>query len=243
MIRKLFIFLFLILLTAYLVAAMTVFNKKPSQTACKDVNLVLKDSVGFSIIHKKDLLDILQRKGVSPIGIKMNDIDTRRMEEAIQKHPFIEEADCYKTPGNKIGIQVRQRIPLLRVMAHSGEDYYIDMKGKVMPVPDKAAHVAVITGFVDKKFASKELYELGKYLLSHPLWKAQIEQINVTANKELELIPRVGAQVIFLGKPGNYERKFDRLKFFYENGLNKIGWNKYSRISLEFDNQIICTKR
>ena len=41
----------------------------------------------------------------------------------------------------------------------------------------------------------------------------------------------------------NFENKLARLKEFYQKGLNQVGWNKYSRISLEFSNQIICTKR
>jgi cell division protein FtsQ len=53
----------------------------------------------------------------------------------------------------------------------------------------------------------------------------------------------VGEHIIFLGKPGNYDSKFERLETFYKKGLNQIGWNKYSRISLEFENQIICTKK
>ena len=89
----------------------------------------------------------------------------------------------------------------------------------------------------------KELYELGLFLKEHPFWDAQIQQINVTAAKDLELVPRVGEHIIFIGKPGNYEKKFDRLKTFYKKGLNQVGWNKYSRISLEFENQIICTKK
>ena len=39
------------------------------------------------------------------------------------------------------------------------------------------------------------------------------------------------------------QEKFEKLKTFYEKGLNQVGWNKYSRISLEFNNQIICTKK
>lgn len=35
----------------------------------------------------------------------------------------------------------------------------------------------------------------------------------------------------------------DRLKKFYKYGLSQAGWNKYSYIDLEFDNQIICKKR
>ena len=48
---------------------------------------------------------------------------------------------------------------------------------------------------------------------------------------------------VYLGKLENFENKLARLKEFYQKGLNQVGWNKYSRINLEFSNQIICTKR
>jgi len=32
------------------------------------------------------------------------------------------------------------------------------------------------------------------------------------------------------------------MKEFYTEGLNKVGWNKYSQISLKYNNQIICKK-
>ena len=192
----------------------------------------------------KDILNLLNSQKISPVGLKINEINTNEMEEIISKQPFVESVDCYKTPGNKIGIKIRQRVPLLRVMANNGENYYVDQKGETMPVPTgSTAYVPIITGNVSKDFAKKELYAFGLFLRDNSLWNAQIEQINVTAQKELELIPRVGENVIFLGKPENYEEKLDRLKTFYEKGLNKVGWNKYSRISLEFNNQIICTKR
>ena len=38
-------------------------------------------------------------------------------------------------------------------------------------------------------------------------------------------------------------KKLSRLEKFYRYGLSQAGWNKYSYIDLEFDNQIICRKR
>ena len=210
MIKKILILLFLLLITAYLIVAVTAFNTKPADQVCKGMELIIKDSIDHGFISQ---------------------------------HPLIENVECYRTPGCKIGIEVTQRLPILRVMANNGDNYYIDNKGKIMPIPNSSAHVAVVTGYVDRDFAVKELYTLGVFLQAHPLWDAQIEQINVTQAKELELVPRVGEHIIFLGKPGNYEEKFEKLKTFYEKGLNQVGWNKYSRISLEFNNQIICTKK
>ena len=243
MLKKLFIFLFLILITVYLVMAVTVMNCKPSEQTCSGMELVIKDSIDYGFISKREVLRLLNSKKLSPIGKPMGEINTRQLEDELRQHPLIGNAECYRTSSNRVGIEITQRLPILRVMAANGENYYIDDKAHLMPIPNSAANVAIVTGNVDKKFAAKELYELGMFLQRHPLWKAQIQQINVTAAKELELVPQVGDHIIFLGKPGNYENKFERLKTFYKRGLNEVGWNKYSRISLEFDNQIICTKK
>ena len=53
----------------------------------------------------------------------------------------------------------------------------------------------------------------------------------------------MGNHLIYLGKLNHFESKLERVKVFYEKALNRVGWNKYSRINVEFDNQIICTKR
>ena len=243
MLKKLFIFLFLILITAYLMVAVTVLNGKPTETVCSGMELVIRDSIDYGFITKREVLRLLNMKKLSPIGQKMGDINTRQLEDELCQHPLIGNAECYRTSGNRIGIQITQRIPILRVMLSNGEQYYIDDQAHTMPVPGSAANVAIVTGSVDKAFATKELYEFGMFLQRNPLWKAQIQQINVTPSKELELVPQVGDHILFLGKPGNYENKFERLKTFYKKALNEIGWNKYSRISLEFDNQIICTKK
>ena len=243
MIKKIFILLFLLLIATYLVIAVTTFNAKPDKQTCEGMELVINDSIDYGFITEKEILRLLTKEKLSPIGKDMDEINTRLLEDALKKHPLIGEVQCFRIPNGKVGIEVTQRIPLLRIMATNGENYYLDDKGVTMPTANNAANVAIVTGYVDKAFAQKELYELGLFLKENPFWNAQIQQINVTTAKELELVPRVGEHIIFMGKPGNYEKKFDRLKTFYEKGLNQVGWNKYSRISLEFENQIICTKK
>ena len=243
MIKRTFILLLLIVITVYLVAAVTFFNAKPDDKTCTGMELVICDSIDHGFISEKEITRLLAAKKALPTGKKMSKINTRLMEEILSAHPLIQQVECYFTPGTKIGVEITQRIPILRVMASNGENYYVDIDGHIMPTNHQAAYVAVVTGMVDKKFASTQLYKLGLYLRDNPLWNAQIEQINITPSKEIELVPRVGNHIIFLGKPKDYDKKFERLKVFYEKGLNKVGWNKYSRISLEFSNQIICTKK
>ena len=243
MIKKIFILIFMILLTVYVAVAVTVFNSKPENQTCEGMELIIKDSVDYGFISQREILRLLNTKKLSPIGKKIGSINTRKLETELQKHSLIANVECYRTPSNKIGIEVTQRIPILRIMADNGENYYLDIDGQIMPVPHSSANVAIVTGQVSKAYAQKNLVELGMFLQQNTLWNAQVQQIHVTPTQELEIVPRIGNHIIFLGKPGRYEEKFQKLKTFYEKGLNKVGWNKYSRISLEFNNQIICTKK
>ncbi|MBN2763484.1 MAG: hypothetical protein JXR41_10365, partial [Bacteroidales bacterium] len=87
-----------------------------------------------------------------------------------------------------------------------------------------------------------DVFKLARYIEQDEFWRAQIQQIYVTASGEFELIPRVGSHVIEFGRADAMEEKLYKLKLLYLQGFNKIGWNHYSRINLEYDNQIVCIK-
>lgn len=244
MIKRILLSIVMLALIAYLVVAITAFNRKPPKQTCRDVELVIKDTTYAGFITKSDIKGILEYKGIYPIGKAMERISTKSLEKEISKHPLIDQAECYKTPSGLICIEVSQRIPILRIMSANGDNYYIDNKGTIMPPEAKCiAHRTIITGNVEKSFAMKDLYKFGVFLQNDQFWDAQIQQINVLPDRTVELVPRVGDHIVYLGKLENFENKLARLKIFYEKGLNQVGWNKYSRISLEFNNQIICTKR
>lgn len=244
MIRRILLTLLLLLVTIYLIVAVTAFNRKPEAAACTDIELVIKDTVYAGFITKKEVLAMLRKKKLDPIGKDLDQIRTGQLEETLSAHPLIDRVECYKTPSHKICVEVSQRIPILRVMNNRGENYYLDNKGTVMPPDAKCvAHVPLATGHIEKSFAVKDLYKFGVFLQKNPFWDAQIEQIYVLSDQNVELVPRVGDHLIYLGRLKNYDRKLERLKEFYRKALNQVGWNKYSRINVEFDNQIICTKR
>jgi cell division protein FtsQ len=237
----------IILLTAvagYLAMAVTAFNRKPADAVCHDIRLVVKDSVNAGFVTKKEIADLLTKKGINPVGRPMNHILCQTLERELERHPLIAAVDCYKTVGDDLCVEVSQRIPILRVLADDGGSYYVDAKGVVIPPDAKCvAHLPVATGKIEKSFATTKLYQFALFLQHDKFWNAQIEQINILPNHTMELIPRVGDHILYLGVPDDYRTKLARAKRFYEEALNRIGWNKYARISVEFDNQIICTKK
>ena len=244
MLKKILLTIVLLFITAYLLVAITAFNRKPAGDTCTDIELVIKDTAYAGFVTTKEIAAILTKKKLNPVGKNMDEIRTAELEEALATQPLIDRVECYKTPSHKICVEVTQRIPILHVINSRGENYYLDNKGTVMPSEAKCtALVPLATGFIDKTFAVSGLYPFGMYLQNDPFWEAQIEQIHVLPDRSIELVPRVGDHIIYLGKAEDYERKLSRVKKFYRKALNKVGWNKYGRINVEFSNQIICTRR
>lgn len=228
----------------YLVVAVTAFNVRSTDLTCYDIDLTIKDSVNAGFITKNEVVSILNKHNVNPVGKKIDEVRLGMLEDLLGKHPLIDGVECYKTPSGKIVVEVTQRVPVLRVINRTGESYFVDNKATIMPSEARCiAYLPVVTGDVEKSFALTDLFGFAVFLQKNKFWNAQIEQINVLRGQEIELVPRVGNHIVFLGRINDYESKLSRLKEFYVKGLNKVGWNKYDRINLEFSNQIICTKR
>jgi cell division protein FtsQ len=132
---------------------------------------------------------------------------------------------------------------VVHVMAQNGDDYYVDNHNDVMQHNNYTCNLLVATGNISKPFASKVLASVVRQIMSDSFWRNQVVQLNVLDDHSIELIPRVGNHVIYLGQGRDIARKLNRLQKFYTYGLSQTGWNRYSRISVEFDNQIICKRR
>lgn len=233
-----------ILLAAYLLLAITAFNRPDeSSDVCSEVNIQVADGSVKGFLDQEEIKTLLQRARCYPVGDPMSRVDVRHIEEQLQKNPFVKEVQCYKTQTGHVNIAIEQRLPVIRVKADNGDDYYVDEHGNIMPNTHFASNLVIATGAIQQKYAKKVLRDIGCYLLNNPLWGCQVEQLHVLADGTIEMVPRVGDHIVYLGSPANLERKLSRLEKFYKYGLSKAGWNKYSHISVEFDNQIICKKR
>ena len=232
-----------ILLAVYLLLAVTAFNRPDElSNVCGEVSIDIQDGIAKGFLNADEVKAQLQHAKLYPLGDPMERVNTRKIEEALLKNPFVEKAQCYKTQNGRVNIMLEQRMPVIRVKADNGDDYYVDEYGNIMPNTHYANNLVVATGHITKKYAQKSLTRLGNYLIHNPLWRSQIEQINVLTDGSVEMIPRVGDHIVYLGLPVGLEKKFTRLEKFYRYGLSQAGWNKYSYINLEFDNQIICKK-
>jgi cell division protein FtsQ len=231
-------------IAAYLVLAITAFNRPDElYNVCSEVKIDIQEGVVKGFLNAEEIKDQLVRAHLYPLGNPIDRVDSRKIEDALLQNPFVETAQCYKTQTGRIHINLSQRLPVIRVKANNGDDYYVDNTGHQMSNTDYVCNLPIATGQIDRTYAKRVLAPLGKLIMGDVFWRNQIEQVNVLPDGTIEMVPRVGDHVVYLGRPTRLEHKLARLEKFYKYGLSKAGWNKYSYINVEFDNQIICKKR
>lgn len=243
MIKKILTILFLLATVGYLVYALFLFSGNSSEVKCQDVQIEIRDDSGQSFVQASDVRRLLRNRDIRLIGKKMGDINYEAVEKALISHRLIERAECYGSPSGTICINIWQHLPILRVAGVNG-NYYIDSKGKKTGLSNNsAADVVVASGYIKDSVTVRDLYRFAVILRSEPLWDSMVEQIYVESDGEWIIIPRVGDFEIEFGQPVNMETKMKRAEVFIRDYLPKMGWDRYSKISLKFDNQIVCTKK
>lgn len=239
-------------------------ESKQAALLCNDVRIAVKDSTGFAFVESGDIQAMVHDKFGELQGQPLSSINIALLEKIINNNPFISTAEVFSTVDGKLNIEVRQRCPVVRIMNFNHESFYIDDQGVFMPMSEKyTARVPVANGYIFDKEAERsvriidedradssihlsrieKVYRVADFIHRHEFWNAQIEQIYVNANGDLELIPRVGDHSIVLGDDQQIAEKFEKLFLFYTEGLNKTGWNKYKVINLKYQDQVVCTKK
>jgi len=225
----------------YSVLGMT--NRHEDIRLCRGVDLHITDSLNFDLIDEDMVLNLLKEHSLDPIGSPLDAIEVEAIEMTLAQHPLVGKAQCYKTGGDMLRINLSGKVPLVRVLNNRGQDFYVDSRGEILSQHSLAVQLPVATGYIDRQFASHELLEVVRAIDRSEFWKAQVEQINVNSGGQIELVPRVGDHLLILGTADNIEDKLDRLMNFYEKGLDNVGWNKYRSISVAYENQVVCKKR
>jgi len=111
------------------------------------------------------------------------------------------------------------------------------------------ASLPVFTGFPDKKKLNagdslllNNIRVAANYIMNDPFWMSQVSQIDITADRDFEMIPVVGNHLVKLGNGENIDKKFHRLLLFYKQVLSKTGFDKYKVIDVQYKGQVVVSK-
>jgi cell division protein FtsQ len=244
---------------SYLIVVLGLTGESSKNRICNKIDIHITDSMENCFITSQEVLSLVLRSNDKLLGYPIGQINSEKLEITLKQHPSIKRAEVFVCADGSLNIDIEQRKAILRIIDHNHESYYLSADGVIIPWSEKfTMRVPVANGYIMEDYdhnrvdyitqAGEEnrirgLYDIAKYIDNDPFWKAQIEQIYVDRSGELELIPRVGPHIIQFGYPQDVERKFQKLLAFYQQGLSRIGWNRYETINLKYEGQIVCTLR
>lgn len=250
-------FLLVALFAAYFTFASVLKEKGGTDDVCTDVRVTILDSTINRFVSVEEVKNIISSSELKVLDKNLREIDPHKLEQLLNRRSAIKFSDVAIDREGVLHVEITQRRPLLRIQGEQG-GFYVDESCYIFPlVRSFTSYVPIITGSIP--FSLKEgqrgnvdkdgekwltdMLNFGEYLRNHEFWSSQIQQIHILPNGDIVLYMRVGDQTVLLGELNGYEEKFGKLEAFYRNAIPLQGWNKYSKIDLRYEDQVVCTIR
>lgn len=162
------------------------------------------------------------------------------LERALNSNPMIKTAEVYVTVNGTLTAKIEQKRPIARVSTNAS--YYIDDEGFYMPLSSNySARVPIVTGHVEKNNL-ENVYAVARKVEQDDFLKKNVIEIHQDVNKVIYLRLRQCHFLVQLGSIDFLDKKINNLKAFYQKSLKENTLNNYSKVNLQFDNQVVCTK-
>lgn len=177
-------------------------------------------------------------------------VDCEAVAEAARRVPFLTNVSASVSVSGRVVVRADQRRPIARLF-HGDRERYLDREGAVFPVSRVGNCNVLVAGgdftaplrpdSLDAQLTA--LWQVASYLDSESRYSKLIDQIFVERDGDIMMVPKVGDHVVELGDANDLDGKFANLVAFYRKGMPRAGWDTYSKISLKFKGQVVCTKK
>lgn len=199
------------------------------------VNLIqTKHPVYF--IDEKDIREIVKKSNPEK---RIGDINIPELEKKLNQLPAVDSANVYLNLNGNLHLDIKQRVPVFR-LNKNGNDFYVDGKGTEFPISKNYSFPCMlVTGDVDKSEYIK-LAELVNKIDRDEFSKKYF--IGISKEKEnYNLLTSQGNYKVEIGNLENINLKVKGFKTFVEKHLVYQEPEKYTKISVKYDNQIVTT--
>ena len=213
---------------------------KNNSRLVKNVNIQFMGSNNVFITTEM-VNKLLIQSQEKPYFLHKDDIDLRELEFLLESNSMIKSAQVYLTVNGVLMAKVEQKVPIARVQ--NSEVFYIDDQGFRMPLSTQhSARVPLVYGIVEEEDL-KRVYKLALTAYNDTFLKTYLTEIHQNKNKEISLKLRLLDFEVSVGNIDNLEVKLKNLKAFYQKAKKDNMLDIYKSVNLQFDNQVVCTKK
>ena len=132
--KKVLSTILLLLLVGYVLFAAITLTGRTEGQLCKGIQLEIQDSLKTGYMSTTDIAVLLAKKGLNPTGQLLDSVSLQAIESALETSPLIASCECYKTISGHVVVSVECRKPILRIITHAGESYYLDEEGEAIAI-------------------------------------------------------------------------------------------------------------
>lgn len=208
------------------------FNEKPLD----DISVKMSDKSPVYFVDEKDIKTIVERYNTTK---KVGDIDIPNLEKKLNELPAVDSANVYLSLDGKLHLDILQRVPVFR-LNNGGKGFYVDKDGTEFPISKNYSHPCMLVSGDVKKKEYLKLVELIDKIDKDSFCKNYFAGIT-KENGNFNLITNEGLYKVELGDLDHIEFKIKGFKTFVEKFLVNQNPEKYSKISVKYDNQIVTT--
>src|SRR5690606_1386183 len=174
------------------------------------------------------------------INVPKENLVLNTMEKVIEANEMVKNAQVYLTMNGELTSKILQRKPIGRIEGTA--KYYLDDEGKRMPLSNNySARVPIITGNITGK-SLEDVFVILNYINEDDFLRKNVIGIHIESEENYQLRFRMENFVVNLGNVEGLEEKFNNFKAFYAKATKDKTLQEYNIVSLEFDNQVVCTK-
>lgn len=241
----------LILLGAVaLTVLVIVANINRSQSQVRSIEVKLRYGRGPKLVTEQTVADsILAVLPHLPLS-QVKDIDRDDVTQAAAHVPYLRDISTAVSVSGKVVVRATQRRPIARLF-YGSRELYLDADGVLMPMSRMGDCNVLVAGgdFTEPlrldsiNAQTTELLRVAAFLDNNKNYRSLIDQIYIERNGNIVMVPKLGNHVVELGDADNMDAKFDNLVTFYRKGMPRAGWDTYSKVSLRFNGQVVCTKK
>ena len=249
----------IIVLGALAVAVLVVVaNVRRSNSTVRDIEVNVRYGRTPQLVDGKTVRDTVLAAMPQLMKLSVGSVDRQAVAAAAARVPWLKDIDVAVSVSGKVVVRAAQRRPIARLY-YGAKEYYFDDEGCIMPVSRMGNCNVLVTGgdFVKKLPADslwcaidstgntqlKSLWQVACFLDSESKYGDLIDQVYVERDGDLMMVPKLGNHLVELGTADDLDTKFERLLTFYRKGMPRAGWDTYSRLSLKYQGQVVCTKR
>jgi len=234
-------------------------SRSTAEEVCGGVVITVADSSRHRFVTADDIMNALRATGIRVTGQKVCDIPLDKIEQRIRQFQELKVVEAYISEDRKLHLWCDQREPVMRVVASYGGDFFVDTEGIIMRrhnlyTPslhileiDMVFNAEQMTGASiydsEKTENLAKAFELVNYIRGHSFWNEMIDQLSMTRNGRVTLVPRVSNHSIRLGYVDDYEDKLQNLQVFYRQAMPVAGWDRYRVVNIEYKGQVVCQRR